>query len=176
MLTIIEAKELLSLCPICYNIQFKILILFIGINGTPTSIIIKPQIRCLYNSFKSPLFKTIILENDMTLWFLKLYLDKGGNIFKLLRIKTLNVIYELRIAYLLNSNFKEEKQINNLLGSIKINSNSDLFGMFYNLDKNKYKYFGTPTANIIHNAVSKKIINEVDPMIWYELDPDAKYY
>jgi hypothetical protein len=38
--------------------------------------------------------------------------------------------------------------------------------MFYNLDKNKYKYLGTPTANIINNAIINKIIKEVDPMIW----------
>lgn len=175
MLTIIEAKELLSLCPICYDIQFKILMLFIGINGTPTSTIIKLQIKCLNNSFKSSLFKKFILENDLTLWFLKLYLNKAINLNKLY-IKSLRVIYELKIAYLLKSNFQEETQINNLLGSIKTNYDSDLFGMFYNLDKNKYKYFGTPSANIIHNAISNKTINEVDPMIWYEVDPDAKYY
>ena len=77
---------------------------------------------------------------------------------------------------LYSSEFYLETQINNLLGSIKTNYDSDLFGMFYNLDKNKYKYFGTPSANIIHNAISNKTINEVDPMIWYEVDPDAKYY
>jgi hypothetical protein len=66
--------------------------------------------------------------------------------------------------------------ISGLLQAIKTNSDSDLFAMFYNLDKHKYKYSGTPTASIIHNAISNKIIDEFDPMIWYEPDPDAKYY
>ena len=83
MLTIIEAVEFLNLCPICPDIQNKILMLFIGINGTPTSTIIKLQIKCLNNSFKSSLFKKFILENDLTLWFLKLYLNKAINLNKL---------------------------------------------------------------------------------------------
>jgi len=174
MLTICEAAQLLNKCHICQDIQNKILLLFISF-GTPTKNIIKSQIKCLDNSFKSPLFKRIILENDLTLWFLKLYLNKAINLNKLY-IQSLRVIYELKIAYLSKSNFQEEIHINNLLEAIKINSDSDLFGMFYNLDKNKYKYLGTPTANIIHNAISNEIINEFDPMIWYEHDPDARYY
>jgi hypothetical protein len=46
---------------------------------------------------------------------------------------------------------------------------SYLFGMFYNLDKDKYKYLGTPTANIIHQAIDDNIINEFDPIIWYPM-------
>ena len=68
------------------------------------------------------------------------------------------------------------ENISRLLEAIKTNSNSDLFGMFYNLDKNKYKYLGTPTANVIHNALKDKILYEVDTMIWDEVDSDAEYY
>ena len=175
MLTICEAAQLLSKCPICPDIQNKILMLFIGINGTPTSTIIKLQIKCLNNSFKSSSFKKIILENDLTLWFLKSYLNNGIS-FRSLYIRNLRTSYELQIAYLLKSNFQEETQINNLLETIKTNSNSDLFGMFYNLDKNNYKYLGTPTANVIHNALKDKILYEVDTMIWDEVDSDAEYY
>jgi len=46
---------LLSLCPICPDIQFKILMLIIGINGTPTSFIIKSKINRMkmYNKIKN---------------------------------------------------------------------------------------------------------------------------
>lgn len=46
---------LLSLCPICPDIQFKIVMLFIGINGTPTSFIIKSKINRMkmYNKIKN---------------------------------------------------------------------------------------------------------------------------
>lgn len=177
MLTIIEAVEFLNLCPICPDIQNKILMLFIGINGTSTSNMIKSQTKCSDTSFNGSLVQKIILENDYSLWRIKVFLNKSKT-FNKLYLKSLRVIYELKIAYLAYDvcNWPNFAVISSLLGSIKTNSDSDLFGMFYNLDKNKYKYLGTPTANIIHNAIENKIINETDPMIWYEADPDAKYY
>jgi hypothetical protein len=180
MLTIIEAAELLNLCPICSDIQNKILMLFIGINGTYTSNIMKSQIKYSDTSFNGSLVERIILENDNnTLWRLKVFLNKGIT-FNRLYIKNLRVSYELKIAYLSEgiNDLQRFYNISSLLGSIETNSNSDLFGMFYNLDKNNYGYLGTPTANIIHNAITNKIINEFDPIIWYEvdLDLDAKYY
>jgi hypothetical protein len=179
MLTIIEATELLNLTPICYDIQNKILMLFIGINGTPTTNLIKDQITSLDNDlYNGSLIKRIISENDaFTLWRLKVFLNEG-KVFNKLYIKSLRVIYELKIAYLINNrcDWKTFASIASLLGSIKTNSDSDLFAMFYNLDKNNYKYLGTQTANIIHYAIKNKIIDEVDPMIWYDVDPDDKYY
>ena len=51
-------QTILNLCPICPDIQYTILMLIIGINGTPTSIIIKPKminIRNMYiNKFSYP--------------------------------------------------------------------------------------------------------------------------
>ena len=38
-----EISVLLNLCPICPDIQYKILMLLIGINGTPTSNLFKAQ-------------------------------------------------------------------------------------------------------------------------------------
>jgi hypothetical protein len=44
-----EVAILLNLCPICQDIQFKILMLVIGINGTPTSNLFKaPGIYTFY--------------------------------------------------------------------------------------------------------------------------------
>jgi len=178
MLTIIEATELLSNCPICPDIQNKILMLFIGINGTPTTNIIKSQIKCSDTSFNGSLVERIILANDInTLWRLKVFLNKGIS-FKSLYLRSLNISYELQIAYLSNGSNELERmdKISRLLEAIKTNSNSDLFGMFYNLDKNNYKYLGTPTANVIHNAIKDEILYEMDSMIWYESDSDDEYY
>ena len=47
-----EIAILLNLCPICQDIQFKILMLIIGINGTPTS-----------NLFKAPVIYTFYAGN-----------------------------------------------------------------------------------------------------------------
>lgn len=178
MLTIIEATEFLNLCPICLDIQNKILMLFIGINGTPTSNMIKTLTKCPDISFNGSLVEKILLENDYSIWKIKVFLS-NAKVFNSFTLKNLRVLYELRIAYLtydIKYNLQAVVNTVGLLDSIKTNSDSDLFGMFYNLDKNKYKYLGTPTANIIHNAIENKILNEVDPMIWYEVDPDAKYY
>ena len=40
-----EFAILLNLCPICSDIQYKILMLIIGINGTPSSNEIKKKIQ-----------------------------------------------------------------------------------------------------------------------------------
>lgn len=176
MLTIIEATELLSKCPICPDIQNKILLLFISY-GTPTSSIIKPQIKCSDTGFNGYLIKKIILENDYSLWRIKVFLNKGIS-FKSLCLRNLRTSYELHIAYLEYDvhNWHNFAVISSLLDAIKTNSNSDLFGMFYNLDNNNYKYLGTPTANVIHNALKDKILYEVDSMVWDEEDSDAEYY
>jgi hypothetical protein len=47
-----EIAILLNLCPICQDIQFKILMLIIGINGTPSS-----------NLFKAPIIYTFYAGN-----------------------------------------------------------------------------------------------------------------
>jgi hypothetical protein len=47
-----EIALLLSLCPICTDIQYKILMLLIGINGTPSSNLIKPIIISMHKNKK----------------------------------------------------------------------------------------------------------------------------
>jgi len=177
MLTIIEATKLLQLHQIPFDIQNKILTYLLSY-GTPTSNMIKSQITCSDTSFNGSLVEKIILENDVnTLWRLKVFLNNGIS-FRSLYIRNLRTSYELQIAYLSNGSNELERMenISSLLEAIKTNSNSDLFGMFYNLDKNNYKYLGTPTANIIHNALKDEILYEVDSMVWDEEDSDAEYY
>jgi len=185
MLTPSQATELLSKCPICSDIQTKILMLFIGTNGTHTSNIIKSQI-CSSNDdlHNGSLVEKIISNNNNTLWSLKVLLN-NNILFKFLRTKNLRTIYELQIAYLTTGNryvyMHRQTHINGLIQAIKTNMDSDLFGMFYNLDKDKYKYLGTPTANIIHQAIDDNIINEFDPIIWYpmrlyQVDSDNEYF
>jgi len=177
MLTFNDAAEILGLCQIPNDIQKQILLLFIGF-GTPVSQMIKSQIKCPDNCFNNSFIEKIIKENDVnTLWRVKVFLNKGIS-FKSLYLRSLNISYELQIAYLSNGSYELERmeKISRLLEAIKTNSNSDLFAMFYNLDKNNYKYLGTPTANIIHNALKDEILFEVDSMIWYESDSDDEYY
>ena len=159
MLTFNDASKILGLCQIPFDIQNKILLLFIGF-GTPISQIIKSQIKCPDTSFNGSLVERIILENDTnTLWRIKVFLN-GGISFNSLCIKNLKVNYELRIAYLSNGSNELERieNIFDLKNAIKTNSNYDLFVMFYNLDKENYSYLGTPTANIIRNAIANNII------------------
>ena len=177
MISYNDAAKLLGLCNIPHDIQKQILLLFIGF-GTPTSSMIKLQTKLTDFAYNGSLVERIILENDtFTLWRLKVLLS-NAKVFQTFTLKNLRVLYELRIAYLSDGNceLKRIESISSLLGAIKTNSDTDLFGMFYNLDKNHYKYLGTPTANVIHNAITNKIINEIDPMIWEEPDPDARYY
>ena len=177
MLTFNDASKILGLCQIPFDIQNKILLLFIGF-GTPTSNLIKSQTKCPDNCFNSSFIERIIKENDVnTLWRVKVFLNKGIS-FKSLYLRSLNISYELQIAYLSNGSYELERmeKISGLLEAIKTNSNSDLFAMFYNLDKNNYKYLGTPTANVIHNAIKDEILYEMDSMIWYESDSDDEYY
>ena len=175
MLSFEEATKLLQLCQIPYDVQQKILILFLGY-GTPSANIIKPQIKYLYNKFhNSSLVERIILENDtFTLWRIKVLLN-NCKCFNTLCIKNPRVLYELQIAYLKNGSYDWERFtcISNLLEIIETDSTSDLFEMFNNLDKNNYDYLGTPTANIIRNAISNEIINKFDPIIGYEVDQDV---
>jgi hypothetical protein len=59
-----EIAILLNLCPICQDIQFKILMLIIGINGTPTSNLFKaPVIYTFYGGNKTKFnYSTIPLK------------------------------------------------------------------------------------------------------------------
>jgi hypothetical protein len=177
MLTFIDASKILGLCQIPTDIQNKILLLFIGF-GSPTSRIIKQQLEYSDTSFNDSLFERIILENDVnTLWRLKVFLN-GGITFVPSCIKNLRPKYELEIAYLTNGSCDWEKfaSIYNLLEAIKTYSNYQLFMMFYNLDKNGYTYLGTPTANIIHNAIEDEILYEVNHVIWNDSDSDSDDY
>jgi hypothetical protein len=131
---------------------------------------IKNQTKCSYTSFNGSLVERLILENDVnTLWRLKVFLNRGITYNKLhiknkLYIKNLRVTSELRIALMLDGIVDWERFacISDLEHTIETISKSELFDMFYNLDKNKYTYLGTPTANIIHNAIINKIIDKFD--------------
>jgi hypothetical protein len=176
MLTFNDVFKILGLCNIPTDIQNKILLLFIGF-GTPTSRIIKKQLECSDTSFNGSLVERIILENDVnTLWRLKVFLN-GGITFVPSYIKNLRAKEELRIAYLLGgSSLENFDSISDLENVITTYSNYQLFMMFYNLDKNGYTYLGTPTANIIHNAIEDEILYEVNHVIWNDSDSDSDDY
>jgi hypothetical protein len=176
MLTISEAKILLQLFKIPVDIKNKILMLFIGLNGTPTSNAIKSQIICSNNKslYNGSLVEKIILENDIyTLWRINVILHKGKcfSFAKYVNLYALYTIYELQIAYLSVGvlSVEKQKQINILNHAIISNKHVELFKMFYNMDKHDNhsqdldipNYFGTPTSNIINNAIYCGIIKEI---------------
>ena len=74
MLTFNDASKILGLCQIPFDIQNKILLLFIGF-GTPISQIIKSQIKCLDTSFNGSFVEIIILKNEITLCKFKVFLN-----------------------------------------------------------------------------------------------------
>ena len=169
MSTLNEIKILLIMIKLPRDIKNKIFILFIGLNGTPSSNAIKPQM--IYSNNDKSLH---IVENDIyTLWRVKVMLNKGKcfSFAKYVNLYSLYAIYELQIAYLLGNEIsKVEKQSKtNILKQAIINNKCvELFRMFYNLDKhNKYSqdcdtpnYFGTPTSNIINSAIYCGVIKQ----------------
>ena len=130
MSTLNDVTEILGLCQIPFDIQNKILLLFIGF-GTPISQIIKSQIKCLDTTFNGSLVERIILQNEMTLWKFKVFLNGGISSYNLC-IKNLRAIYELRIAYLSNVTNELERMANisDLKNAIKTSSDYDLLCCF----------------------------------------------
>ena len=171
-----EIKIILTMFKLPLDIKNKILMLFIGLVGTPSSNAIKPQMICPNNKslYNSSLVEKIILENDVyTLWRINVICSKGKcfSFAKYVNLYALYTIYELQIAYLLGNEIsKVEKQskINILNEAIINNKHVELFRMFYNMDKhNNYSqdldtpnYFGTPTSNIINNAIYCGVIKK----------------
>jgi len=170
MTTLNEIKIILTIFKLPIEIKNKIFILFIGLNGTPSSNAIKPQM--IRSNDKS----LHIVENDIyTLWRINVILHKGKcfSFAKYVNLYALYTIYELQIAYLLGNEIpKVEKQakINILNGAIINNKHVELFRMFYNLDKHKNysqdletpNYFGTPTSNIINTAIYCGILKKIN--------------
>jgi len=176
MLTINEAKLLLSTFKIPIDIQNNILMLFIGLVGTPSSNAIKPQMICPNNKslYNGSLVERIILENDIyTLWRINLIVHKGKcfSFAKYVNLYALYTIFELQIAYLSDciSTVEKQSQIDSLKQAIISNKHVELFRMFYNMDKHNNhskdcdtpNYFGTPTSNIINSAIYCGIIKEI---------------
>ncbi len=117
-----EIAILLNLCPICQDIQFKILMLIIGLNGTPTSNLFKAPIiftsyagnkKC-FNYSTNPLkpsayFRDLVLLANLKFYYCpsdedeeysdeeKEYSDEGENIPNF----SYEAHYETKIAYTL---------------------------------------------------------------------------
>ena len=172
-----EIKIILTMFKLPLEIKNKILILFIGLNGTPSSNAIKPQMMCLNNKslYNGSLVEKIILENDIyTLWRINVICSKGKcfSFAKYVNLYALYTIYELQIAYISvgTPSVEKQTQINILNQAIINNKHVELFRMFYNMDKhNNYSqdldtpnYFGTPTSNIINTAIHCGILKKIN--------------
>jgi len=150
--TFLEAKLLLQHLNIHLVLQEKILILFLSY-GTPSANIIK--VECLKLSGI-----THYNDNIKTLWRFKLYNSNYSfyNInYSIIKkyYSTYNISHiDLSAAAVYP--YPESNTLNNIL----INSviKTYLYRMFYNLDKFHYGEYGTPTANIIRNAIANNII------------------
>jgi hypothetical protein len=144
--TFSEAKLLLQQVNIPSILQQKILILFLSY-GTPSANIVKAECLKLHSI-------SHYNDNTKTLWRLKLN-NKNYSIIKDY-FNTVNKAYsELSDAAFYpfpHSNFIQNKPINIFIKNY-------LYCMFYNLDKFHYGEYGTPTANIIRNAITNNIIN-----------------
>lgn len=177
MLNFNQASALLGLCKIPYDIQNKILLLFIGL-GTPESHAIKTKIDLMD--------KNVLTYNDdsKTLWRYNVSFTRCPRIHgSLVCLKNYQVLYELRIAYLSNGSNEMERMacIMSLIESLKTNRGTDLYQMFYGFDKYDWKKnpIGTQSSIIMRNAIKEGIIKEFDPMIYYsvdDIDSDDEYY
>jgi hypothetical protein len=174
MLTFNDASKILGLCQIPTDIQKQILLLFIGF-GTPVSEMIKTEVNLLNKNVLT------FNEDSKTLWRYKVSFSPSRYIEgTLVCLRNYLVLYELRIAYLSNGSNEMERQhaIKELTESIKTNRGTDLYQMFYGFDKHNWKKnpIGTQSSIIVHNAIEDGIINEFEPMIYYEIDSDDEYY
>ena len=143
--TFSEAKLLLQHLNIPLVIQQKILTLFLSY-GTPSA-----------NMIKTECFKINSIshynDNTKTLWRLKLYNSNYCIIQKC--YNKLNIShYDLSAAAFYP--YPQSNMVNRQL--INTVTRSYLYNMFYNLDKFNYGEYGTPTANIIRDAVKNNII------------------
>ena len=152
MLTPNDAKNLLKTFHISDDIQNKILLLFISL-GTPSANIIKTE--CLKLSGI-----THYDDNIKTLWRLKLY-NSNYSLYNINHsiikkyYSTLNISHcDLSAAAFYP--YPQSNMVNNQL--INTVTKSYLYNMFYNLDKFHYGEYGTPTANMIRNAIRNHII------------------
>jgi hypothetical protein len=145
MLTFNDASKILELCQIPTDIQTNILLLFISL-GTPSANIIKPQCLKLYQVSHYD-------DNIKTLWRLNLY-NSNYSIIKE-HFNTVNQTYrDLSDAAFYpypHAGLFQNKPVNTFVKNY-------LYSMFYNLDKFNYGEYGTPTANIIRNAIANNII------------------
>lgn len=145
--TFSEAKLLLQHLNIPGVIQENILTLFLS-HGTPSANIIKSECLKLknINHYK---------DNIKTLWRFKLW-NSNYAILKPCSITTNKIDCEMIIAAHYpfppsNYNDSQYKIINEL-------TKYYLYCAFYNYDKFHYGLYGTPTANIIRNAITNNII------------------
>ena len=152
MLILNDAKKILKTFHISDDIQNKILLLFISL-GTPSANIIKTE--CLKLSGI-----THYDDNIKTLWRLKLY-NSNYSLYNINHsiikeyYSTLNISHcDLSAAAFYP--YPQSNMVNNQL--INTVTKSYLYNMFYNLDKFHYGEYGTPTANMIRNAIRNHII------------------
>ena len=155
ILTFSEAKLLLQHLNIPVVLQEKILILFLSY-GTPSANIIK--VECLKLSGI-----THYDDNIKTLWRFKLY--NSNYSFYNINYSIIKKCYSNNISHCDLSAaafypYPQSSMVNNQL----INSviKSYLYRIFYNLDKFHYGEYGTPSANIIRNAITNNIIKYSD--------------
>jgi len=150
-----EFAILLNLCPICPDIQYKILMLIIGINGTPSSNEIKKEIKKQIQNVNIYSNDYICVNDFKTLWRTKIYLN--CTIFDNLNA---TCSYELIIAYLTTGYYEMERQyyISKYNNKLINDKNIKLYKLFYNLDKYHYAYIGTLESCIIKKAIYDKNI------------------
>lgn len=133
-------KILLNLCPICPDIQYKILMLIIGINGTPSSILIKPKminIRNMYiKKFSYPEQTLSYYMVSLGLFNYKKYWnnsesedseDSDNEDFKYCEYLS-EFLYEISIAYNLY-NLDTEKSIQGIQNCLNIQAKKRLIHM-----------------------------------------------
>ena len=147
ILTFSEAKFLLQHLNIPVVLQEKILTLFLSY-GTPSANIINHECLKINNI-------SHYKDNNKTLWRFKLW-NSNYAILKPSCMTTNKVDCELIIAAhypFPPSNYNDtQKQIINKVTKYY------LYHAFYNFDKFYYGEYGTPTANLIRNAIANKII------------------
>lgn len=126
-----EIAVLLNLCPICPDIQYKILMLFIGINGTPTSKLFKaPCIFTFYTKTGDKIKSKFTYSNTPLkpsayfmdlVRFASLKSSSKFNLKKFIPNSSYETGYEILVAYILTCGSSKTDWIEKLLNEITKN-------------------------------------------------------
>ena len=144
-----EIAVLLNLCPICPDIQYKILMLILGINGTPTS-----------NLFKAPKIFTFYTETFNKKKIKKKFIYSTTPLKPSAYFRDLNILANIKFNFCYSDEEEEEKE--EIIPNFSYETNYELniaYTLTYGGDLSTINYI-EKIKEITKNRLNKMIATE----------------